>query len=394
MPTQSRTHPARRPATETETETDEIEEAQGPSRLPLALSLVALALAGLALAWGTVFAGGAGAGDCQARAWDAIPSETELPVGWRVETTNFFSNNLSVTIGGPPAAEGAEGAIYATVTCYGRDGGEALARSRSADISSGNATNDLGDIGDEGYSVGDDLQGLSTIHFRRGDLVAYIVIAGTVPSADLRATALAFDEAIRTARAGDVPSPAPPRSAVPGSPAPETAAPEPSAAPSAAPSGAASPDASAAAPGLEGLLPTEVEGTTLTTDSVTGTEVLQDDPSSRAIVAALRTLGKTPADLQVAQAYDEADELDLYFVAFRLPGADPEPFRQLILQSWLVAEGEGVTVNEVELAGKQLTHVDYGDELPDAYLYSTGDTVIILNTFSEELAEAGAAELP
>ncbi len=53
-----------------------------------------------------------------------------------------------------------------------------------------------------------------------------------------------------------------------------------------------------------------------------------------------------------------------------------------------------MTVDELELAGKELTRVDYGDDLPDAYLYSMGDTVIIMNTFSEELAEAGAAELP
>ncbi len=321
MPTESRTHPTRRPATPT----DEVEDDQAfPSRLPLALSLVALVLAGLALAWSALSAGGAGAGaaDCQARAWDATPTENDLPTGWRVEATNFFPSNLSVTIAGPPAAEGAEGAIYATVTCYGRDGGEAVARSRSADESSGNPTDDLEDIGDEGYTVGDELQGLSTIHFRRGDLVAYIVIAGTVSSAELRATAQAFDRAIQEARAGDVPSPAPPRTAVPGSLSPESQAPEPSLEPSVEPSGPASPDASAAAPGLEGLLPTSVADTPLTTDSVTGTEILQDDPSSRAIIAALRALGRTPAELQVAQAYDETEELDLYFVAFRLPGAD------------------------------------------------------------------------
>jgi hypothetical protein len=96
----------------------------------------------------------------------------------------------------------------------------------------------------------------------------------------------------------------------------------------------------------------------------------------------------------VAQAYDQADELDLYFVAFSLPGAEPAAFRTLILQSWLVSGAEGVTVEDVELAGKTLTRVDYGDELADAYLYSTGDAVILMHTSSADLAESGAAALP
>jgi hypothetical protein len=278
--------------------------------------------------------------------------------------------------------------IYATVTCYGADGAEALARSRVAEETSGNATSDLDGIGETGYTVGDDLAGMSSIHFRRGDLVAYVVIAGEVSSEDLRGTGQAIDEAIRTARAGDIPSPEP----VPSVPE-QTIGPEPSVDPSLPPA-SSSPDASPAAPSLEALLPTEVDGTTLLVDSATGADILQDDPGSRAMTAALRALGKTPADLRVAQAYDEADELDLYFVAFQVDGVDPAAFRTLILQSWLVADAEGVTVEDVELAGKTLTRVDYGDELADAYLYGTGDVVILMHTSSAELAESGAAELP
>jgi hypothetical protein len=387
MPTRSRSHPARRPALPDE----ELEPEPGQSRLPLVLSVVALVAAGLALLWSTMFSGGAAAAadDCQARAWDSIPAATDLPNGWSVETSNFFSNNLSVTLAGPPAAdESGQGAIYATVTCYGRDGAEALARSRAAEAGSSGTTNDLTDIGEAGYTVGDELSGLSTVHFRRGDLVGYVVVAGPVSPDELTTTAQAFDRAIQGARAGEVPSPAPARSA----PA-ATLEPEPSVDVSARPP-SSSPDASAAAPELEGLLPTEVDGTEFLVDSATGADILQDDPGSRAMTAALRALGNTPADLQVAQAYDEADELDLYFVAFSLPGADPDAFRTLILQSWLVSDAEGVTVEDVELAGKTLTRVDYGDDLPDAYLYSTGTAVILMHTSSAELAESAAEALP
>ena len=57
-------------------------------------------------------------------------------------------------------------------------------------------------------------------------------------------------------------------------------------------------------------------------------------------------------------------------------------------------QAEGVTIEDVELGDKTLTRVDYGDDLADAYLYATGDAVILLHTSSAELAEAGAAALP
>jgi hypothetical protein len=383
MPTRTRSHPARRPVASAD---EEVEE-RGPSPLPLVLSVIALVAAGLALAWSTVLGGGGTATDCQARAWDSLPTEEALPAGWSIDTTSYFSNNLSVTLAGPPATdESSEGAIYATVTCYGRDGDEALARSRAGDSGSPSGTSDLTGIGDTGYTVGDELSGLSAIHFRRGDLVAYIVVAGTVTSEELRTTAQAFDQAIQSAKAGDIPSPRPPASA-----AIESFEPEPSVDVSAEPPASEAPGA---APELEALLPSEIDGTAFITDSASGADILQDDPGSRAMTAALRALGKTPTDLEVAQAYDENDEIDLYFVAFSLAGADPEAFRTLILQSWLVSDAEGVTIEEVELGGKMLTRVDYGDELADAYLYATGDAVILLHTSSAELAEAGAAALP
>ena len=75
---------------------------------------------------------GAAASDCQARAWDSIPEERALPDGWAVTATNFFVGNSTVTLEGPAAdTETGEGVMYATVTCYGNDGSEALARSRA-----------------------------------------------------------------------------------------------------------------------------------------------------------------------------------------------------------------------------------------------------------------------
>jgi len=124
------------------------------------------------------------------------------------------------------------------------------------------------------------------------------------------------------------------------------------------------------------------------------TDALGDDAGSKAVIAGLRELGKTPDDLELAQAYDETGTLDLVLFAFRLPGADPEALRSLVLDSWLVASAEGVTTEEVELGGKTVTHVDYGDELADAYLYSVGDVAVIMQTGTEDLAAAAAEALP
>ena len=61
-----------------------------------------------------------------------------------------------------------------------------------------------------------------------------------------------------------------------------------------------------------------------------------------------------------------------------------------MLDSWLVADAEGVTSEQVELGGKTVTHVDYGDEFQDAYLYSLGDTAVIIQSGSPDLASGRA----
>ena len=357
---------------------------------PLAIGVAALAVGLIALGW-TLFASGRGASDCQARAWDSIPEERVLPDGWAVTATNFFVGNSTVTLEGPAAdTDTGEGVVYATVTCYGNDASEALARSRAADASTGSPTTDLEEIGDEGYAI-EDSSGLSAMHFRRGDLVSYLVVAGNVTPDELRSTATAFDQAMIDAKAGDLPSIAP--AGPPGSAA-ETFPIEPSALPSEAPLGSEGPDASPASPELEGMLPTEVGGTPYIVESFTGADAFGNDAGSRAVTAGLRELGKTPADLELAEAYDENQAVDLYLFGFRLPGADPEALQSLVLNSWLVADAEGVTTEQVELGGKTMTHVDYGDDSPDAYVYSLGDTAIIIYSGSPDLAEAAAETLP
>jgi hypothetical protein len=393
MPARSRTHPNSQTAATTAPVQPPASTGSPLGRSfpwPLALGVAALAVGLIALGW-TLFASGRGASDCQARAWDSIPEERALPDGWAVTATNFFVGNSTVTLEGPTAdTDTGEGVVYATVTCYGNDGSEALARSRAADASTGSPTTDLEGIGDEGYGI-EDSTGLSAMHFRRGDLVSYLVVAGNVTPDELRSTATAFDQAMIDAKAGDLPSFAP--AETPGS-VDETPQIEPSAPPSDAPLGSQGPDASPASPELERLLPTEISGTPYIVESFTGADAFGNDAGSRAVTAGLRALGKSPADLELAEAYDENQAVDLYLFGFRLPGADPEALQSLVLNSWLVADAEGVTTEQVELGGKTMTHVDYGDDSPDAYVYSLGESAIIIYSGSPDLAEAAAKALP
>ena len=393
MPARSRTHSSRQTGTSPAPVQPVALTGAAANRTfpwPLALGVAALAVGLVALGM-TLFASGRGASDCQARAWDSIPEERALPDGWAVTATNFFVGNATVTLEGPAAdTDTGEGVVYATVTCYGNDASEALARSRAADASSGSPTTDLEGIGDEGYAI-EDGSGLSALHFRRGDLVAYLVVAGNVSPDELRSTASAFDQAMIDAKAGDLPTIAP--AGTPG-PVGETPPVEPPALPSEAPLGSEGPDGSPASPELEGLLPTEIAGTPFIVDTFTGADAFGNDVGSRAVTAGLRALGKSPADLELAEAYDQNESLDLYLFAFRLPGAKPEELRSLVLDSWLVTDAEGVTSEQVELGGKTVTRIEYGDDFQDAYVYSLGDRVVIIHSGSPDLAAAAAEALP
>jgi hypothetical protein len=93
------------------------------------------------------------------------PGRARPAPDWAVTATNYFVGNATVTIEGPEAdVDTGQGVVYATVTCYGNDGSEALARSRATDASTGSATTDLDGIGDEGYAI-EDGSGLSASTF-------------------------------------------------------------------------------------------------------------------------------------------------------------------------------------------------------------------------------------
>ncbi|MFH1474781.1 MAG: hypothetical protein ABIG85_02875 [Chloroflexota bacterium] len=365
--------------------------ANATARAALRVGVGAFVVGALGLLVAVAALVGWGGRSCRTTAWNAVTAAADLPAGWSVGTSQVVIDGLATTLVGPTSADDTMGApaIYVMVSCYDGDASTALDRSRAAAEAGGETVVARSDLGDAGYAIEDAFATTTVVYFRRGGLVASVAPSGAVDPLDLEAALLAVLAAVDRASSGVV-APAPPASG-PSSSAPVTTA-EPS--PSEAALESAGPDPSAAAPDLLALLPTEVAGTTLVSDSAIGTDILGADTSSRAMIAALGTLGRTPADLQVAQAYDENGELDVYLLAFRVPGTPAADLAAIVVGTWLSGSTPGVTTATVTLGGRELTKVTYGDQGAASYVRATGEAVFVIETSDETLASAVAALLP
>lgn len=326
---------------------------------------------------------------CRTAAWSAVPAVRSLPSGWTITSTDLNANGITTSIVGPTADDGSgnQPVVYASVTCYGDGAATALARSRDAADTAGAKTANRDGLGDEAYTTDDSATGTSSTFFRVGGLVSQIAAAGTIASADLdRITTAVLASMGGQAVAGgptSAASSAPSDSGLQASASPSEAASE---GPSASPSASIS-----LAPELEAHFPTKVNDTTLTIQSLTGSDILGTDPNSRALTAAVRSLGKESTDLQVVQAWDDTQATDLFLFGFRLEGITGAKLEAVILDTWLSADAAGVTKTQVTLGGKTLTRVDFGDEGTVDYVYRGSDYVLVIDTADEALATAAAA---
>lgn len=160
------------------------------------------------------------------------------------------------------------------------------------------------------------------------------------------------------------------------------------------PPGSPAPTPTSAAPVLEAAMPTSINGTKLTVITVLDATSLGRAPSNRALDAGVTKLGLKPANLELADAVDQAGTLQVSVVGFRLPGLDPARLREVVLDSLLAASTPGVTQTPVTLSGVQATKVSYGDSGPSEYLFIHGDSLFLVETSDETLAgDAVAATL-
>ncbi|MDQ3128433.1 MAG: hypothetical protein M3Q66_08285 [Chloroflexota bacterium] len=350
------------------------------------LALLAIVLAAGALAF-TLATRGAGGGDltaCRTSAWAAVPKADRLPAGWQIGSTDLNANGVTVSLVGPaPEDQTAQPpVVYASVTCYGEAATTALEQNRLGAEAAGATISERTASGDA-YDVDNPSTGSVTTLFRVGGLIGQIADAGTAAPSELAAIATALATAMGDGTAAGTGGITPTDGA--------SGSDDPAATDD--PLGSAEPDPSAFAPELEAVLPTDIGGTPLTIQSNSATEIFGDDPSSRALGARIRAIGGTLDQLQVAQAYDDTGSIVASIVGFRLPGADGAKLRAAIVETWLSAGNDGVTTSTVELGGKSLTKIDYGDDGTVEYVYGTDDHVIVIDTSDVAIATEIASKL-
>ena len=147
-------------------------------------------------------------------------------------------------------------------------------------------------------------------------------------------------------------------------------------------------------PELEALLPSEVSGTKLESQSSTGDAILTDDPWSTPLTAFLTRAGKTNTDLQFANAYDPTAAVDATIWVYRVAGADAPALRDAVVQAW-TGSSPSMTWSTVTLGGKQVMKGDVADEtVAKSYLYVRDGLVYDIETTDEAFATAALAALP
>jgi hypothetical protein len=318
---------------------------------------------------------------CRSLAWSAVPLQTDLPSGWSLASSRLFVDNVTLTLVGPAVSgEAGSATVYVSVSCYGSDAKLALSGARDAAIATGARERPVQDLGDEALAMVSESIG-TTVYVRRGDLVADVTAPDSVADATFEALLFALDTAMSSAvAAGPATSSAagvalgtpPPTSAVPGSPA-NVATPSP-------------PPVSHVAPDLEARLPSGVDGTSLAIDSVTGATALGDDATSKALIASLEEMGRTPGDLQIARALDSTGQREIRVYAFRVVGAEGADLATAVANALLANTGSGPEASQVTLGGVPVTKLTYSQGPAEYLLEASYGVVFNVETTEERLA--------
>lgn len=369
---------------------------QPPPAPPMAswvilLSIVAIVLSLGAVAFTVLRGGGSAASDpCRTLAWDSLPNSSGLPDGWTVTAGNFYADGAGNSLVGPETADGsAPETVYLQVTCYGSDSHLAMTRSHDSALASGSTeSKGVPALGDESFATDDPTNGSTSVYVRRGGLVAVVVVPTTLDPGDLDQVVRAVDNGMASAGSTATrPTNRPPAASPSGGIDLPTADASESDEPAATPMHGALE--------LEAMLPKAVGGVALTRQSTSGTTALGSDPAiQEALTTFLAKLGKTPADLQSAEAYDDTGVSDVGIFVYRVAGITGTVLGQAIVDSDSVAAGSGVTSTKETVAGKAVTHIRYGDGTGDDYVYVKGDVVFDVATSDPATAIQALTALP
>jgi len=362
----------------------EIDDGRGGGSLAGAapwLAVIAVVLAAAALGF-VVFSrlSGGDLSACRAAAWTVAQNVKNLPTDWTLTSTDLNANGMTISILGPapPDSTTKQPAVYASVTCYGDAAATALEENRAAAEAAGSTvTSRTADGG--AYDIDNALTSSRTTLFRVGPLVAQIAGGDSASPPELAAITKAIAAAMgdRTAAGTSAVSPS---DAATGSEEPIASGNE-----------SLEPPPSSVAPELESKMPSSIGGNPLTVRSFTDAD-FYTDPTSRAFIAELRTLGIDPAKVQFADAGDDTGQINVAAYGFRLPGGDIGKLVPAIERTWLSSGTAGVKRSTVTLGGKTFTKIDYGDG-GAAYVYRGADYVIVIETTDPAVAAEAAGEI-
>jgi hypothetical protein len=144
---------------------------------------------------------------------------------------------------------------------------------------------------------------------------------------------------------------------------------------------------------LEALLPAELNGTSLTRESWTGGTILGDDAWSSAVTTFLTGAGKTAADLQTSQAYDQVGTLDLSVGAFRVAGLDAAALRDAMISAWK-GDYPDLKIAQTTIGGLDVTTGDFGEGAVKTYWYVRDGVLFDIETGDPSIAQAALSGLP
>jgi hypothetical protein len=149
-------------------------------------------------------------------------------------------------------------------------------------------------------------------------------------------------------------------------------------------------------PGLEALLPRRLNGYGLARASTTGAAIFAEFGSTawaRQMTKYLASVGKKPADLHYAQAWDPSQQLGLDAGVFQADGVSAAALRDAIINASR-PDSPSLTVSRATLAGKRVTVLLDGASGNTLYLYDYREDVFYTGGSGQSLAAQFLSHVP
>ncbi|HYM83885.1 MAG TPA: hypothetical protein VEY67_07020 [Candidatus Dormibacteraeota bacterium] len=151
------------------------------------------------------------------------------------------------------------------------------------------------------------------------------------------------------------------------------------------------------APALEARLPDAIGGVPMEKFSMSGADFMAVGSSTGQgdLQSMLQQLGKTAADLSVAETFDPTGSSSNQAAIFQVKGADPVKLLSLWVAAQSVATHDRTTVTNPLIDGHLLTRLEDRTNQPSrvSYAWSSGDSIVIVGTADEAIVREVLAKI-